>query len=213
MPKKTDAEMSEKHHAFKAHFPPSHDQLDQANVRNVADGRELTVVNCWFLDDNESEKMWSEYALNSEGVAIKSTVRALAQFVRCDPRLTHIGKVQYVDLDSHSMTHYEANQAQERAFLKQLEFSAEKELRIVTMNFRGPMCVSMDGDPLGPDEWQGVGMNNTGNDGLYIRADLANLIKAIVLAPGVSTWHERLIKKLVRLTDSSAPVERSTIEN
>jgi hypothetical protein len=67
----------------------------------------------------ESERMWKEYAGGgSEGVATKSTIGLLAQHVFCDARVTTIGRVQYVDLDTHVMSHYEANQAQERAFLK-----------------------------------------------------------------------------------------------
>lgn len=144
IPAKIDAEMRTEHEKLKKTFHPSlHDQIDNMNQRNVDDGRELTVVNCWFLDDNESEKMWAEYAKHSEGVAIKSTVRLLAHHVFCEPKWSQIGKVRYVDLDTHSMSSYEANQAQERAFLKRNQFSRENELRIATMNLRGPMCVSM----------------------------------------------------------------------
>ena len=119
--------------------------LDGTHERNVDDGRELTVVNCWFLSDRESEDMWNEYAGGVEGIAIKSTVGALSQYVFCDPQFSCIGKVQYVDLDAHEMSFYEANQAQERAFLKSLKYSHEQEIRMTTLSIRGPMCVNMDG--------------------------------------------------------------------
>jgi hypothetical protein len=65
---------------------------------------------------SESGRNWKEYAGGSEGVAIKSTIGLLAQHVFCDARFTRIGRVQYVDLDTHVMSHYEANQAQNAPF-------------------------------------------------------------------------------------------------
>jgi hypothetical protein len=82
-------------------FPPS--LLAQLDKRNVDDGRELTVANCWFLSECESEKMWTEYANGAEGIAIKSTIRALSQNVFCDPRHSMVGRVKYVDLETHAM--------------------------------------------------------------------------------------------------------------
>jgi hypothetical protein len=213
MPTKTDAEMRAATNALKFNLPPElRDQLAGTNRRNVEDGRELTAVICWFLDNNESKKMWVEYSAASEGVAIKSTIRQLSQYVYCEPQYTVIGRVKYVDLDAHTMSHYEANQAHERAFLKRLEYEHENEVRIVTLNFRGPMCVSMEGESLTPSEYQGAGMNNFENPGLYIRSNLQKLITATVLAPGASTWFELLVKKIVRLSNVGEPVERSGLE-
>jgi hypothetical protein len=106
MPIKADAEMLAEHQKYKPLFGPAfYEQIDGANKKNVDDGRELTVANCWFA---------SEYAGRPEGIAIKSTIRSLSQFVFCDPRFSNIGKVRYVDLNSHTMTHYDANKAQQR---------------------------------------------------------------------------------------------------
>ena len=212
MPTKTDAEMRADLQRWKSKFPKElHEQLDTVNNRNVEDGRELTVVNCWFMNDIESEKMWNDYVGTAEGVAIKSTTRLLSQNVFCDSRHSQIGKVKYVDLDAHTMSHYEANQAQERAFLKRLEFQHESEVRIVTLNLRTPMCVSMEGEPLKPAELHGAGMNNFSNEGLYIRADLQRLVSEIVLAPGASKWFELLVKKIVRDSRAGWEVERSKL--
>src|SRR5215831_6427406 len=116
MPIKADDEMRADLERMKSAFPKElHEQFDTINKRNVEDGRELTVVSCWFLNDSESEKMWNGYVGTTEGVAIKSTIHSLSQNVFCDPRYSQIGKVKYVDLNAYTMSHYEANQAQERA--------------------------------------------------------------------------------------------------
>jgi len=214
LPAKADAEMLAEHQKYKAIFDPAlHAQLDSMNKKNVEDGRELTLANCWFISDLESENMWKEYAAGPEGVAIKSTVRLLSQFVFCDPRVSKIGRVQYVDLDTFTMNHYEASQAQERAFLKRLNFSHEQELRIVTMSLKGPMCVDTDGTPMRPEDYQGAGMNNFENSGLYIRADLKKIIRSTVLAPGAAKWFELLVKRIVHLSKIGGSVERSVLEN
>jgi hypothetical protein len=193
---------------------PAHlrEALVGTHERNVDDGRELTVVNCWFLSDGDSERMWQEYAGGLEGVAIRSTVRALSQYVFCDPQFSCIGKVQYVDLDTHEMGFYEANQAQERAFLKRLEYSHEQEIRMTTLSIRDPMCVNMDGTIPAPAEYEGAKMNNFENPGLYIQADLRGLIAATILAPGAKRWFELLVKRIVHLSQLESPVLRSALE-
>jgi hypothetical protein len=213
MPKLANAEMLAELQKFKSLPDPGlHEQIDGVNQKNVEDGRELTLANCWFVSESESGRMWKEYAGGSEGVAIKSTIGLLAQHVFCDARFTRIGRVQYVDLDTHVMSHYEANQAQERAFLKGKQFSHEQEIRIVTMNFKGPMCVIPDGTVLKNDEYQGANMNNFENPGLYIRADLRKLITSTVLAPGAAKWLELLVRRIVQLSNVGGPVERSKLE-
>lgn len=213
MPTKTAAEMLADFQKFKRVIDPAlHQQIDTMNEKNVEDGRELTVANCWFLADHESQTMWDEYAGGTEGVAIRSTIRLLSQSVNFDPRITRIGRVQYVDLSTHTMSHYEANQAGERALLKKLEFSHEQEVRIVTMNFKGPMCVNMDGTVMQPKDYQGAKMNNFENRGLYIQTNLRKLITSMVLAPGAETWFELLVKRIVQLSRLDYKVERSKLE-
>jgi hypothetical protein len=212
MPSKIDAQMRGDHRKLKRHLHPSiHEQIDDVNARNVEDGRELTVVNCWFGAKIESERMWREYARDAEGIATRSTIRSLSQYVYCDQQFSQIGRVRYVELNNHMMSACEANQAQERALLKSLEYKHEEEIRILTMSFRGPMCVGMDGTPLTEEDWKGADMNNFDNPGLYIRANLRKMIHATVLAPGSSTWFELMVKHIAREA-AIGPVERSTLD-
>jgi hypothetical protein len=212
MPAIPAAEMRAEHQARKHLFDPSlHEQLDNMNSKNVEDGRELTVVNCWFEDERESEEMWDRYA-GTDGIAIKSTIRALAEHIFCDPRLSVIGRVQYVDLSKHLMSHYEANQAHERAYVKGLSFSGEREIRITTMNFRGPACVNMDGTIPRPEEYEGPRANNFQNPGIFIKTNTARLIHGTVVHPGASVWFELLVRHLARQSRIGGPVTRSTLE-
>ena len=213
MPTRADADLMVEYQSSKRYIEPSlHGQIDSVNKRNVEDGRELILANCWFLGEAESERMWEEYAAGSEAIAIKSTVAALAQCVFCDERHSRIGKVKYIDFATYEMTRYEASQAIERAFLKSLSFSHEQEIRIVTLSFKGGNCVNIDGTPMMPSDYAGAKMNNFDQPGLHIQVDLRNLIKATVLAPNAPKWFEQLVKRIVSVSGVGAPVQRSRFD-
>ena len=90
MPKLVNVEVLAEFQKFKRLLDPAlHEQIDRVNQKNVEDGRELTLANCWFVSESELERMWKEYAGGgSEGVAIKSTIGLLAHHVFCDARVT-----------------------------------------------------------------------------------------------------------------------------
>jgi hypothetical protein len=192
--------------------PDLHKQIDNWTSKNVSDGRELTVVNCWFLGEQESKVMWNEYVGHTEGVAIKSTIRKLIQYIFAWPEFSSIGKVKYVDFGSHVMSSYEANQAGERAFLKNLKFQHEQEVRIETMSLKTPHCVHMEGAPMKEEDYAGKNMNNFENPGLYIGVDIQNLIDEIILAPGSPAWFDLLVKRIVKLLSMKCAVIHSALK-
>lgn len=147
-----------------------------------------------------------------EGVVIKSTVRKLATHIGVDPNTSYIGKVKYVDFNSHEMTLYEAHQACERSFLKNKDFSHEQEVRISTMSIKTPACVNINGMPYSNEEVAGKNMNNFENPGLYIRVNLEKLLDAIVLAPNAPEWFELLVKRIIQLSELNIIVKRSELE-
>src|SRR3989304_5109320 len=58
MPSKVQNTMHNKNQQWKKLFHPDlHKQIDEMPIKNVQDGRELTVVNCWFLGEHESKQM------------------------------------------------------------------------------------------------------------------------------------------------------------
>lgn len=217
IPRSTKEKMKLQNQIWKQVFntPEFHKQIDDWPLKNEEDGRELTVVSCWFLGDSESKKMWDQYVGSHEGVAVKSSVRRLAQyvFVPPDPHMSQIGKVLYIDHDDHEFQYYEASQAHERAFLKDKRFSEEQEIRIVTMNFKTMCCVSKFGRPLTREECQGKNMNNFDNPGLYIIIDIRKLLTGVVIAPYAEEWFELLVRRIIELSDVNVPVIRSSIES
>jgi hypothetical protein len=214
LPAESKRAMREEDEEFKSWFdsPEHHRQIDAWADDNENDGRELLVVNCWFLGERPSERMWSEYGGSNDAVAIKSTVGRLANnvFVPRDEHRSHIGLVSYVDYSSHRMGSYEAQQAIERAFLKDKErFSHEQEVRIVTMSTKTTSCVSMEGKKYTLEEVSGKNMNNFENPGLYVCVRLDRLITEVVVPPTAKDWFEKLVRCIVERSNLSAPVTRS----
>jgi len=190
-----------------------HQQLDQMSQRNVADGRELLVVNCWFLGPEESMRMWNEYAHIAEGVAIKSTLRKLAKHVFVWRKDSHIGRVRYVDYSQHTMSLYDGNQAHERAFLKAPQFSHEQEIRIVTMNFKDRYCISPEGRPYTQEECSGNNMNNLENPGLYRMINFKELVDSVIMCPEACPWIEKLVRRIFEMSRLDIPVLKSQLQH
>lgn len=186
-------------------------QIDSWPAKNIEAGRELTVVNCWFLDENESQQMWDKYVGTVEGLAIKSTIRKLATniFVPEDPHISQIGKVKYVNFETYEMSTYLGHQAHERAFIKDQKFAHEQEIRIATMSHKSLCCVNMKGIPYTLDECTGRNMNNFENPGLYIKVDLKRLIDEIVLAPNSSEWFLNLVERIIALSELDVVIKNS----
>ena len=105
MPLATKQMMQAHHQELKKPFPPEqHWQFDEMASSNEQDSRELCIVNCWFLGENESDRMWREYGGGKESVAIKSTIKQLIDNIGVphDKDMTSIGRIKYVDFKIHT---------------------------------------------------------------------------------------------------------------
>lgn len=197
---------------WKKIFPPDvHDQIDTMSEKNVEDGRELTIVNCWYLGESESRKMWETYAPGKDGVAIKSTIRKLASSFAPDPEFSLIGKVIYTDLETHKMTEYQANQACERALLKKHDFVDEQEVRVIGLNMKCPGGIRMDGTPFDGTDCSGGNVNNFENPGIYLGVHLDLLIDEIVLSPQAEEWGYLLVNRIKELSKLRCKVTKSAL--
>ena len=215
MPHATKEMMQAHDQELKKHFPQEyHSQFDEMASRNEQDARELLVVSCWFLGENESDRMWREYGGGKEAVAVKSTVKNLVDNIGVphDEHATHIGRVTYIDHKTHMMTKYHANQGHERAFLKDAErYGHEKELRIVTLNTKTRNCVSPAGKSYGDADVQGKNMNNFENSGLYVAVRLKPLLSEIRVSPLADEWFFLLVRRIMELNNFGIAVKQSEL--
>ena len=213
LPEKTRNALVVEDLRWKESFAPElHDQLASMTDDNVKSGRDMLVVNCWFLGGGESTRMWGEYASLSEGVAVRSTLSRLEGAIVAKQKFTRIGRVKYVDFATHDMGRYAGNQAGERALLKQLAYAHESEVRITTLNLVCPGTLNADGSPPTPLQLSGPGMFDADRAGLYLRVDLNVLAESIVTAPQATPWFQDLVSRLCARYGMKCVVERSAIE-
>lgn len=205
-PSITKKKILEEHQKWKDVFPPDlHNQIDMMHDGNEDSGRELTMVSCWFLGEPNSSKMWQTYSDNS-GVAIHSTIGKLTQHIALEPKISHIGKVKYVDMESYEMSNYEAHQACQRAFLKdKKKYAEEKEIRIATMSLKHPDCLKMNGSRYSVEEVSGKNMNNFENPGMYFLCRLDKLVDGITFAPKAPDWVKFTIKRILDMSRLDIP--------
>jgi hypothetical protein len=194
-------------------FPDANQQINNWPNKNVEDGRELTLANCWFLGLDESQIMWDEYVGHlTDGVAVKSTIRRLTHSIAAWPEMTQIGKVKYVDFSKYEMDQYKAHQACERAFIKDMKYQHEREIKICTMNFKHPYCVNIQGCILTQEECSGKNMNNFDQDGLYILINFVALASSIIMSPYTSEWSKNTISRVLEMSKFNIPIEYTKLK-
>ena len=214
IPSRTLGSMKEADQQWKQVFtdPALQTQIDGWHERSVADGKLLTLANCWYLGDCESEQMWEEFGRSPESVAVRSTIRRLWTSTLLPSDFSFIGPVMYIDHATFDMDHYPAHQAHHRAFLKdKRQFAYEQELRLTTMNLRTPACLDALGRPLSVEEVSGVGANNFDSPGLYVRSNITELIESVVTHPKAPDWFHNLVHHIQISGHYKWPVAKSSL--
>lgn len=115
--------------------------------------REFTFVSCWHQSDIESMPMWKMYA--ARGIMIKTDLSALCrslgmnaegykhsdvfqEYHGIDPSMGYEISIQSGNVDYISRGEYIEPIGSDRYFKKQLEYSDERELRVVLQCHLGP---------------------------------------------------------------------------
>jgi hypothetical protein len=174
--------------------------------------RETTTVNCWFLGDKEIQKMWRDYGQDGQGIAIRSTVKRLrtAFLITGDyANVTLIGRVQYVDFDSHEIPANLSDGMDVKTFLKEKSFVWEQEVRIVTFNTLHNGCLNSDGSPF--DGQQSKVDNLENRKGFFVKCRLTELIQSVIVGPNAQPHFFTLIKRLADRYQLNVPVEKSQL--
>jgi hypothetical protein len=187
------------------------DQVRRFVETNEDDGRELIVANCWFIADQESQKMWDEFGRDNEAVVVKSTVGALVRSLMMYQKRWWVGKVQYIDPATHAgMNAYEASQASLRAFLKNAKYAHENELRVAAMNLVVPGCLDPDGSPPNARQLAGY-YYSPDRAGIYVTVNLSTLVTEVRTDPKASDSHRKKVEVLLGEAGCAAPVRPSEL--
>ncbi len=148
-------------------------------------GRELRKfihLNCWHINEYESEAMWKVFLKSDEGVAIQTTIGKLKQGFHVSEIPVFIGDVQYIDYYTHETP---LNDILAPYFYKRKSFEYEKELRAMCFLHRD----RVSHDILDED---------VPEIGSYIPVDLDILIDKLFVSPTAPEWFFDLTKSVAK---------------
>jgi hypothetical protein len=136
-----------------------------------------TIINCWHINNNESDAMWKLYLKDNEGVALQSSSNRLLAVIEEIPDVIGLSKVRYIDYDNDIWDHpeeypckfYNVNTP---LVHKRKEFMHERELRL--------LC-SVEPAFEDEDYW----LKQPSKKGRLIRVSLELLIEKIYLPPTI----------------------------
>lgn len=91
----------------------------------------MVGVNCWTINNKEDKYMWNNFSDKSTGVIVKSNVGRLKKAFENISTPVYMGKVRYIKHRSYSSC---GPNPVEIAFLKDLSYEREKELRLMIVD-------------------------------------------------------------------------------
>ncbi|QWH51240.1 DUF2971 domain-containing protein [Bacillus mycoides] len=144
--------------------------------------REWTVINCWHMNEYESDAMWKLYVQSNEGIAIQSTFKKLCNSFSNVEEGISLGQVNYIDYELDDMQHKEHMLSP--FVYKRKSFEHERELRAMIMR------IPEKGNRF---DYKGQSFNH----GVYVQVNLEELIDKIYVAPTAPQWIFKLVELML----------------
>lgn len=156
-------------------FEEEHSGFAQALKSITIQRRKSMYINCWRLDNFESEAMWKLYCPDNKGLAIQTTYGKLVESVSSDDFL-YIGQVTYIDFETEW---FPETNAFYTSMHKRKAFEHEKEIRLVKSDSKY-WAVGSSEPPTGIDcNWE------------------INTIENIFVNPYSEHWYYEVIRELL----------------
>ncbi len=185
---------------------------DYENNKNMFSRQQLTkefyFLNCWHINENQSDAMWKIFLTTKNGIAIKSTVEDLMRSIELVKEDIFVGEVEYRELSK--MTFHELmNEPKNKIFegrgsslnqfnYKRISFEHEKELRVFYIDQPIPHTIK-------------GGIPRKSLEHKRIQIDLNHLIKAVVVAPFAEVWFKELVEKIIMKLNFNFEVSKSNL--
>lgn len=165
--------------------------------------RKTATVNCWHINNFESDGMWQLYLKSNEGVAIKTTVAKLIKSFENTFEDVFVSKVRYIDYDNDIWYNEKEYPCQFYNFLtpiihKRKEFMHERELRL--------LCEVKDAI-RDDDYW----LNQENEKGIFLSVNIETLIEQIILHPTSDKFVEAKVFKLLEKYKLNKEVKNSKL--
>lgn len=171
--------------------------LEQKDAKERNEDPKSVFINCWHINEEQSDAMWKIYSRLEEGIAIQTTFEKLKKSFRDHIQRVYARKVRYVDNKKKDTS---ISWIPHRFSRKGKSFSHENELRMFVEGRDNAMkCVaSEDGKNWG---WDIVPQEKMipidGNEnGIYVNVNLSDFIEKVYVSPFSEEWFLDLVKSL-----------------
>lgn len=158
--------------------------------------RKHTFINCWHMNEYESEAMWRLYLKNEAGISIQSTYKRLKESLQSTKYDVYIQKVFYRDYEKDPMPEGHAIYP---FLFKRKSFEYEKELRAIIQQ------IPLQKDLIDLNE-------NFCNYGIEVNINLNILIEKIYISPFSPSWFYELVKAVVKKYGFNYEVKQSNLK-
>jgi hypothetical protein len=186
--------------------------FEQKYIHDINETPKFVFVNCWHVNEIESNAMWKMYATLNAGIAIQTTYKKLQKSFHEHHQNVTIRKVRYVDNKKKDIT---VSWIPHRFSMKGESFSCENELRIFVEGIDNTTrCIaSEDGTYYGCDiipQDERIPIDRDDN-GIYVKVDLNDFIEKIYVSPLSEKWFSDLVKTVTKKYGLNQIVEKSDL--
>lgn len=170
--------------------------------------KQFYFLNCWHINDNQSDAMWKIFLNTKNGIAIKSTIGNLIKSLEPEKDDIFIGKIYYRDFNKVTFDEL-INEKQNKLFgdrggsinqftYKRINFEHEKELRLYYIDLPIPHTIKncMPREPL-----------------THKRIDISinELINEVIISPFATNWFKDLVEKFIFKLNLNLVVSKSDL--
>lgn len=155
-----------------------------------------TYLNCWHMNDIESDAMWKIYLEGEKGIAVQSTFKNLVNSFREESMAIYCGIVKYINYDSEIIPE---NNTFWPYVHKRKSFAHENELRAVLQYY--------------PNKEKNISLDTPGPLGISVLVDLETLIEKIFIAPTSPSWLDELVTSICSKYEITKDVVTSRLKD
>jgi hypothetical protein len=210
LPKKeADYRIISQENGFRFYGQPFNKEKADDNIKATAEMhknlKRATVINCWHINEHESDGMWQLYLKSNEGVSIKSSVKRIINAFEKTSEGIYISKVRYIDYDKDIW--YHETEYPNRSYNtitpfvhKRIEFNHETEMRLL---------YEIKDTENDAQFW----LSQEFEKGIMISVDINTLIDKIVIPPTADIHIENKIKDLLKENKLEKAVIKSKLSS
>jgi hypothetical protein len=178
---------------------PMTDEIIEQSIKDFEQGieseRALVTVNCWHNRPTENALMWKSYSTNNNGIMIVTDYNRLVNSLEIAQESIQSSEVLYADYESDENINFGSTLY--AVIYKRHFFSDEKEIRLIHQ--------------VSQVNWVHDWVSEECQQGVYIKANIDELIKEIRVAPFAPDWYLEVVKSVCEKYGLRKEVLRSSL--